>query len=79
MATILYSTSYGSDDSTRATIPFVAALGAVEAGHQPQVMLLGEATYLMKDTVADAVHGVGFAPLNELLPKIIEHGIPIYT
>ena len=79
MATILYSTSFGSDDSTRATIPFVAALGAVEAGHQPQIALLGEATYLMKDSITDAIHGVGFAPLNELLSKVIDQGIPIYT
>ena len=79
MSTILYSTSFGSDDSTRASIPFIAGLGAVEAGHQVQVALLGEATYLIKDTVADAVHGVGFPPLNEVLPKIIEHGVPIYV
>ena len=46
MATILYTTSFGSDDSTRATIPFVAALGAIEAGHQVRIALLGEATYL---------------------------------
>ena len=79
MATILYSTSYGSDDATRATIPFVAALGALEAGHQPQIALLGEATYLMKDSVAAAIHGVGFAPLSELLAKAIENEIPIHT
>jgi hypothetical protein len=32
MATILYIGTSGSDDPTRATIPFVAASGAVEAG-----------------------------------------------
>ena len=79
MATILYTTSYGSDDPTRATIPFVAALGAVEAGHQAQISLLGEATYLMKGHVADQIDGVGWPPLKELLPKIIAHGIPIHV
>ena len=79
MATILYSTSYGSDDPTRATIPFIAALGAVEAGHKPQIALLGEATYLMKEEVANSIHGVGFAPFAELLSKVIDNGIPIHT
>jgi hypothetical protein len=32
MAAILYYSSYGSDDPTRATRPFVAALGALEVG-----------------------------------------------
>lgn len=79
MATILYTSSWGSDDPTRATIPFVAALGALEAGHQPQIALLGEATYLMKDVIADQVHGVGWPPLKELLAKVREHAVPIYV
>lgn len=53
MATILYVSTCGSDDPTRATLPFVAALGAVTAGHRPQIMLAGEATYLMKDFVVE--------------------------
>ena len=53
MSTILYTGSFGSDDPTRATLPFIAALGAVEASHQAQITLLGEATYLMKDTLAE--------------------------
>ena len=57
-----------SDDPTRATIPFVAGLGEIDAGHEVHIALLGEATYLMKDTVADTVHGVGFDSLGELLP-----------
>jgi hypothetical protein len=63
MATILYVSSFGSDDPTRASIPFVAAMGAVEAGHQPQIALLGEATFLLKDYIADLVAGVGLAPI----------------
>ena len=79
MASILYSTSFGSDDPTRATIGVIAALGGVEAGHKVELALLGEATYLMKDVVANSVHGVGFDPLSEILPKLIEHGVPIYV
>ena len=79
MAKILYSTSYGSDDPTRATIPFVAAIGAIDAGHEAGIALLGEATYLMKDSVADQVDGVGWPPLKDLFPQIIKHGIPVYV
>jgi uncharacterized protein involved in oxidation of intracellular sulfur len=79
MATILYSSSHGSDDPTRATLPFLGALGAIEAGHQAQIMLVGEAVYLMKSYIADQVHGVGWSPLPELLAKVINHGVPIYV
>ena len=34
MASILFQATYGSDDPTRATMPFIGANGAIEAGHQ---------------------------------------------
>jgi len=79
MAKILYTTTYGSDDPTRATIPFVMALGAIEAGHEAAIALLGEGTYLMKDSIAEQIDGVGWPPLSELLPQVIKHKIPIYV
>ena len=79
MATILYVSTYGSDDPTRATLPFVAALGAVEAGHKAEIFLAGEATNLMKDVIADQVHGVGWPPLKELHPKAVAQGITFYV
>mgnify|MGYP000384756399 CR=1 FL=1 len=79
MATILFVSTFGSDDPTRATLPLVAANGAIEAGHNPQLFLAGEATYLMKDVVADQVHGVGWPPFKELLEKLIAHGVPIFV
>ncbi len=78
MATILYVSTYGSDDPTRATLPFVAALGAIEAGHTAQIFLAGEATYLMKDVIDEQVHGVGWPPLKELLPKAVAQGVTFY-
>ncbi len=79
MATILYVSTYGSDDPTRATLPFVAALGAVEAGHTAEIFLAGEATYLMKDYIADQVHGVGWAPMKELLQQAIAQNVKIFV
>jgi predicted peroxiredoxin len=58
-------------------MPFHLAMGAIEAGHQPVIALGSEATYLMKDSVAEQIHGVGIPPLLELMQKVIEHGVPI--
>ena len=79
MATILYSSTYGTDDPTRATLPFLGALGALEAGHQAQILLMGEATYLVKDYLAAQIHGVGWPPLTDVLTQVIDQDIPIYV
>lgn len=77
MATILVMSTWGSDDPTRATLPFLTALGAVEVGQQAEIYLLGEAVFLMKDYIVDQIDGVGWPPLKELMPKVIDAGIPI--
>ena len=79
MGKVLYSSTYGSDDPTRASLPFHMALGAIEAGHEPEIALIAEATYLMKDTVADTIQGVGMPSLKELLAKVIENKVPIHV
>ena len=78
MATILYIGTHGTDDPTRATLPFHAAVGAIEAGHQPQIALIGEAAYLMKGSVADVIQGVATPSLKELLAKVIENGVQLH-
>jgi len=79
MAKILYVGTAGSDDPTRAGLPFNFALGAVEAGHEPEIFLAGEAAYVMKDDVAAAVMPVAMPALAEMLKKVIEHRLPIYV
>ena len=79
MATILYTTTHGIDDPTRATMPFVAASGAIDAGHRPQIALIGEAVFLMKDNLIEQVHGVGWPPLNELMAKMRDNSVPIHV
>ncbi len=79
MATILYVGTAGTDDPTRAGLPFNFALGALEAGHQPQIFLAGEAAYLMKEDVAAAVMPVAMAPLREMLDAVIAKGVPIFV
>jgi predicted peroxiredoxin len=79
MATILYVGTSGSDDPTRAAFPFNFALGAIEAGHQPQIFLAGEAVYLMNEDVAAAGLPVGMPPLRELLDKVVAGRVRIFV
>lgn len=78
MAKILITSTYGSGDPTRATLPFLTAQAFLDKGHQVGIALLAEGTFLMKDTIVDQIDGVGWPPLNELLPKVISDGASFY-
>ena len=79
MARILYLGTAGSDDPTRAGLPFNFAMGALEAGHQPEIFLAGEAAYLMKDAVMAAVQPVAMPALKEMVDAIVAQNVPLYV
>ena len=79
MATILYVGTAGSDDPTRSGLPFNFAIGALEAGHQPQIFLAGEAAYLMKDSVMNAIMPVAMPSLKELIGMVVAQQVPIFV
>jgi len=78
MATELFIGLHGSEDPTKATFPFLMAGGALDAGHQTAIVLLGDAVVLMNSAVADSVQGVGFPALKEVMAKVIAAKVPIY-
>jgi predicted peroxiredoxin len=78
MASELFIGLHGSDDPTKATFPFLMANGALDAGHQTAIVLLGEAVVLMNNNVANSVQGVGFPPIKELIAKVVAAKVPIY-
>lgn len=78
MGKLLFLGTFGTDDPTRASMPFIAASGALERGHEPLIVLMGEAVYLIKEGLAEQVHGIGFPPLDQPLGVIIENEVPIY-
>ncbi len=78
MARELFIGLHGSEDPTKATFPFLMASGALDAGHEPAIILSGDAVVLMNDAVAESVHGMGFPPLKELMDKVIKAEVPIY-
>jgi predicted peroxiredoxin len=75
----LYVATCGTNDPTKAIFPFNLAIGAKIAEINIEIVLPGGAAYLAKADVVKTVHGVGFLPLSELLPQVIEAGIPIHV
>ena len=78
MTKILAVAKHATDDPTMATVAFVTAIGALAAGKEVSIALIGEGAYLAKEAVAKTVHGAGFPPLPELIDKI-KGKVPIYV
>ena len=76
---IMMKSAWGSDDPTRAAFVFAHGLALAEAGHEVQIFLLGEATYLMRKVTADAATPVGWPPIGDLRDKIVAKKIPVYA
>ena len=49
-----------------------------EAATRLRFVLVGEAVLLMKDAIAENVHGHGLSPFKDLLRKVIDAKIPVY-
>ncbi len=75
----MYVGTHGTDDPTLATLPFLLATGAASEEIDACVALIGEAVFLARPGMIEAVNGVGFPPLSEIVPKVREHGIPVYV
>jgi predicted peroxiredoxin len=78
LGTILCVGTRGWRDPNCAAFPFAAALTALAAGHQPQIVLMGDATALLKDGIAERVPGGDWPPLGMLLERVIAHDVPLF-
>jgi predicted peroxiredoxin len=77
---MLYMTSSGSSDPTRASIPLhLAVNGSIEVGHTVGIVLAGDATEMVKADVREKLEGVGLPPARELLAKARQHDVPVYV
>jgi predicted peroxiredoxin len=76
---IMMRSSWGTDDPTRASFVFAHGLALSDAGHEVQIFLTGDATYLMRKATSDAVIPIGWPPLSELREKIVAKHIPVYS
>ena len=79
MGTIMCFSTNGSENPTKAALPFLNANAAVEAGHEPSITLFGDAVVLIKDAVANAVIPEGWPPLKDLIATTIANKTPIYV
>jgi len=73
------STTVGTSDPTRATIPFHLARGAKQAGTQVRIVLAGDSADLIRTGVAQGVQGKGVPPLKEVLDFARDNGITIHV
>jgi predicted peroxiredoxin len=77
---VTYFASAGTADPTRASLPLhLAANGSVEIGHEVAVVLIGDATELVTEDVAQRLEGTGVPPARDLLAKLRDHAIPVYV
>jgi uncharacterized protein involved in oxidation of intracellular sulfur len=74
----LYIATHGSEDPTRASLPFMMAKGAKEAGHDVEVALMGDSVIVFNETIASSVQGVGLPSLRELMQFARDNKIPVY-
>lgn len=79
MAKILSIGTHASDDPTKSSLTFITAVGALKAGKEVAIALVGEGAYLCKEEVANSITGVGFPPFSKVLEKVVEGNVPIYV
>jgi predicted peroxiredoxin len=76
---IMMRSSWGTDDPTRASFVFAHGLALADAGHEVQIFLTADATYLMRKVTSDAVLPIGWPPLSELREKVVAKHIPVFA
>jgi len=76
---IMMRSSWGTDDPTRASFVFAHKLALSDAGHEVQIFLTADATYLMRRATSDAVIPIGWPPLSELREKIVVKHMPVFA
>ncbi|MBI3978318.1 MAG: DsrE family protein [Chloroflexi bacterium] len=79
MAKLMFMGVHGSADPTNATLPFIMANGAVEAGHEAVVVLMNEAVDLLREVVRQNIQGVGWPPFPEIFTRMVDNGVPVYV
>jgi hypothetical protein len=76
---ILMRSSWGTDEPTRASFVFSHGFALAEAGHDVQIFLTHDATYLMRKVTVDVVKPIGWPPLSETMAKVVAKGIPVFS
>jgi predicted peroxiredoxin len=77
---ILYISTHGSADATKASIPWhLVVNGSIEVGQSARIVLAGDASEIVKSDVRAALEGVGVPPLRDWVAKAKANGVPIHV
>jgi predicted peroxiredoxin len=79
MAKLLFMGVRGSADPTNAAMPFIMANGAIQSGHEAQIVLANEAVDLLTGPVVDNLVPFGWPPFKEILAETLAAKIPIHV
>lgn len=76
---MLFVGTHGSESPTHAVLPFLSAQGAIDAGLEVEILLVGDAVVLMHEAVAKSTIGVGWPSVSDVFGQLIEHQVPVYV
>jgi len=79
MAKLLFMGVRGSADPTNAAMPFIMANGAIQSGHEAQIVLANEAVDLMTAAVVENLVPFGWPPFREIVAETLAAKIPIHV
>ena len=79
MGSLLVHVTHGPEAPTRAALACTVAKAAKDGGHDVTLFFAGDAAYLIKDEVVATMKGLGTGSLSEVLPALIDAGVPIFV
>jgi len=79
MAKMLFHVLVGSENPTRACLPFLQAVANKERGDEVQIALAGDGVVLIRDAVINSVVPLGWPPLKETFAKVLNYKITIFV
>ena len=79
MGTLLVHITCGPEAPTKAALGLLVAQAAVDDGHQVHVFLAGDGVQLIRDSVLDALNGLGTGSLRESFDAVASRGGRFYV
>ena len=78
MGKLLVHLTHGPEAPTRAALGFLVAKAALDEGHDVDLFLAGDAVQLLRDSVLDALSGLGTGSLRESFDAVRAGGGRFY-
>ena len=75
----LFTATHGSENPTRATLTWLQAKAAAEAGHEVTISLVGDSVVVLREEVAEHIQGMGLPPFKDLIGFAKENNITVFA